>query len=290
MIGNAMTRTAGWWLLCVASGAATDCTVYESSLLPPQPAEAGASDARSERSNDVGRDQWPQPTDDGDASADTSLPTTEDAADALDLDVREEADGGDAEAGAPTCDPACIVRCEDGVMNGSETRIDCGGDCPPEGCPPAPLITNLIVNDMNMGQDGIANNYQWSIGMSFGDGGPVFGDRTYTLGTLPSAAAHLVGKPWIKTAADSKLYSGSNPPIATASISGSYVFIAIDDRQPAMPLVEEGYFYQSYGLPVLESGVLRNYTVWRKAIASSPTTVVFPSASSVASFYLIIVE
>jgi hypothetical protein len=162
--------------------------------------------------------------------------------------------------------------------------LACGGT--------GPSISNLVVNDTAPGVDGIPNNTQWSIQPSFGGGAGqlAFGDRTYTIAALPSAAAHFTGKPWIRTAADSKFYTATNPPLATATVNGSYVFIAIDSRHPTTFLTNAGYASQGYSITVNEGSTPRTYNIWRKPVTPG-STVTFPTlASTSAACYFAIVE
>ncbi len=173
---------------------------------------------------------------------------------------------------------------------------------PPMGTGSTPLAcigtatTGLVVNDTANGNDGVPNNTQWTTQPSFAGGGGqrAFGDRTYTIAALPAAATHFNGKPWIRTAADSKLYvpgSSAPPVVAKANVYGSFVFIAIDSRQPPTPLINAGYTSQGYALTVNEGSTPRTYNIWRRAITPGGTNVAFPSlVSTGAPFYFVIVE
>lgn len=157
-------------------------------------------------------------------------------------------------------------------------------------------ITGLVVSDTANGGDGVPNNTQWTVQPSFAGGGGqlAFGDRTFSIAALPAAAAHFSGKPWIRTAADSKSYqpASSQPPVvAKANIYGAFVFIAIDTRHPTTPLTNAGYINQGYSLTVNEGATPRTYNVWRRAIPAPGTNVALPSLSNaVAPFYFVIVE
>lgn len=150
-------------------------------------------------------------------------------------------------------------------------------------CGTAPIAA-LVVNDTAGGSDGIPNSTQWSVQPSFGGGAGqlAFGDRNYTIAALPAAAAHLAGKPWIRTAADSKFYTAITPPLATATVNGTFVFIAVDSRQPTTFLVNAGYTSQGYSLTVNEGTTPRTYNVWRRAVTPG-SSVTFPTMTSTAS-------
>jgi hypothetical protein len=171
--------------------------------------------------------------------------------------------------------------CDSGFSSTVTVMVTCGTGS---------SIANLVVNDTSTGNDGIPNNTQWSVQAGFdgGAGQRPFGDRTYTLAALPAAATHLRGKPWIRTAADSKTYAGSMPPVASATVNGSFVYLAVDDRHATGFLA--GYTDQGYNLTVNEGTTARAYSVWRKPVTSG-STVNFPSiGSTTAPFYFVIVE
>jgi hypothetical protein len=63
---------------------------------------------------------------------------------------------------------------------------------------------------------------------NFAVGNTAFGDRTYTIDAVSASATHLLGKPWVRPAADSKNYTATSPPLGTATVNGSFVFIAVD--------------------------------------------------------------
>lgn len=84
---------------------------------------------------------------------------------------------------------------------------------------PAALITDLSINDSTNAAD-------WSIRTNIQTGNTLYGDRTFTIAALPSA---YVGSSWIRTANDSKGYSGN--PVATFKVTQNVdVYVAYDDR------------------------------------------------------------
>jgi hypothetical protein len=158
--------------------------------------------------------------------------------------------------------------------------------------PDTASITNLVVNDTANGSDGIPNNTQWTVLPSFAGGGGqrAFNDRTFTISALPAAAAHLAGKPWIRTAADSKSYTAT-PTLATATVTGSFVFLAVDSRHATGFLTTAGFTAEPYSLTVLEGTTMHAYRVWKKAVLTSGGTVSFPRVgATVAPCYFVIVE
>lgn len=92
--------------------------------------------------------------------------------------------------------------------------------------PPAPepingkLIKNLVVKDTENAAD-------WSIDYNFGKGSSIYGDRAFT---CTSSCAFADGTEYIKTACDSKLYTGDLAEFEAAS--DMYVYVAMDNRIP----------------------------------------------------------
>ena len=81
------------------------------------------------------------------------------------------------------------------------------------------VISGLHVNDT-------AHASGWSVQQNLQAGNILFGDRTYTISSLASAYA---GAQWIRTAEDSKFYTGN--PMATFTISKpTTMYLAVDKR------------------------------------------------------------
>lgn len=93
---------------------------------------------------------------------------------------------------------------------------------PPPPPPPGPTqLSNLVVNDT-------ANAAKWSLQTNLQVGAVQYGDRSYTLATVPSS---LLGASWIRTANASKSYTGN--PLVTFTISQqTTVYVAEDSRLP----------------------------------------------------------
>lgn len=83
------------------------------------------------------------------------------------------------------------------------------------------LIKNLLVEDTENAAD-------WSINYNFGKGSSIYGDRAFTCAV---SCAFADGAEYIKTACDSKLYTGNLATFEAAS--DMYVYVAMDDRVPA---------------------------------------------------------
>lgn len=81
------------------------------------------------------------------------------------------------------------------------------------------LITNLIVYD-------VENMADWSIQTNLREGDLLFGDRTYKIASVPDP---YKGTDWIRTANDSKGYSGDTLAIFQLTDTAD-VLVALDDR------------------------------------------------------------
>jgi peptidoglycan/xylan/chitin deacetylase (PgdA/CDA1 family) len=180
----------------------------------------------------------------------------------------------------------------------SRTASTCGTCAAPATCSAANVctsalgISNLVVNDTTVGNDAIANNTQWSIQANFtgGTGSKPFADRTFTIATLTGTATTLQGKPWIRTAADSKTYAATSPPLATALFNASFVNLAVDSRHATTWLTAAGFTSRGYAITVNEGTTARTYNVWRKAITPGSTVTLPSIGSATAPCYIVIAE
>jgi hypothetical protein len=94
---------------------------------------------------------------------------------------------------------------------------------PPLPPPTSGLVSNLVVGDLAN-----ASDYDWIGQLQVGD--TRYGDRTTTVVSLPSS---LAGSDWIRTANDSKAYTGNT---LTFTLTGSAdIYIAHDDRVNSKP-------------------------------------------------------
>lgn len=157
-------------------------------------------------------------------------------------------------------------------------------------------ITNLVVNDTATtnppaGTDGIANSLQWSVQSNFRAPATAFGDRTVSI--TATGDTSLNGKPWIRTAADSKNYNGT-APLATFTLTGRYLYLLVDDRhngtgtRPAW--LDASYTDMGFNAAITEGATLRPYSVWRKSITSGSTVTLPKINSAIAPCYIVVIE
>mgnify|MGYP001118475400 FL=1 len=91
------------------------------------------------------------------------------------------------------------------------------------------LITGLNVNDKN-------NRYNWSVQQGLDNGDAVFGDRAFMFTSVPE---QLRGAEWIRSACDSKKYTGDEAKFtAGADIT---LFVGLDSRVSVTPDWLSGY-------------------------------------------------
>jgi hypothetical protein len=164
----------------------------------------------------------------------------------------------------------------------------------PGATPPA-IISNLVVND-NLPAGCTApncNRDKWSVQSSFAIGAVAFGDRTYTVDAVPAAGSVLLGKPWIRTAADSKNYPTT--PLATYLNNGTFLYLLVDNRHNATSgkpaFLDATWTDQGYDVTIRQTSTSTfAYSVWRKAITPG-TTVGLPAiGTTTAPCYLAVVQ
>jgi glucose/arabinose dehydrogenase len=152
-------------------------------------------------------------------------------------------------------------------------------------------IANLVVNDTALGGNTVANNTEWTVQANLQLGVTVNTDRTLTLSAFGNAA--LAGKPWIRSAGDSKSYASTNPPLGTFTVFGSFVDLLVDDRLPTAFLVVAGNQFTDTGVnaTIKETATLnRTYSIWRKAVTSGSTVTLPTVNSTTAPCYFVVVE
>ncbi len=136
-------------------------------------------------------------------------------------------------------------------------------------------VTNLSVRDT-------ANAADWSVQASLQNGAVQYGDRTYTFTTVPALVA---GGRWIRTANDSKSYTG-DPTVSFTISRTADVFVAIDDRVGARPWMT-GWTNTGQKL-VNNEGEPKSFSIFRKNFPAG--TVSLGPSTSAGSMYTVIVK
>lgn len=147
------------------------------------------------------------------------------------------------------------------------------------GVPPAVTITNLTVSDG-------ANSADWSVQSNLQPGNTAYGDRTYTWSAVPAA---LAGGRWIRSANDSKGYTGT--PLVSFSISAAAdVYVALDNRSPLPSWVDSSWVDSGADLTQAESAtVSRGFSLFRKRF-NAGTVTLGPWNNTGTSMYTVIVK
>lgn len=142
--------------------------------------------------------------------------------------------------------------------------------------PNAPaLISNLTVNDT-------ANAADWSIRTNLQSGDLAYGDRTVTFATVPSTVA---GSAWIRTAMDSKTYTGTT--LVTFRVnSNAEVFVGHNDAITTKPSWLSTW--TDTGADVTSNGL--TYSLYRKTYTSGSTVSLGNNGDTSLGQYIIAVK
>ena len=139
-------------------------------------------------------------------------------------------------------------------------------------------LSNLKVADT-------ANAAHWSIQSGFTSGATLYGDRTYTVATVPS---ELQGDAWVRDANASKTFTGN--PLVTFTISqAATVYVACDTRVGERPwMTSAGWANTGTTVTDHEGGATRTFEVYAKSFPAG-TVSLGPDAdtANVGSMYLI---
>jgi hypothetical protein len=150
---------------------------------------------------------------------------------------------------------------------------------------PWPSIHELVlhgntINDLTIEDN--SNAGDWSIQKGIQDGVLQYGDRDYTVSSLP---AYLYGSDWIRTANDSKRYTGSS--VATFTVSSDCdVYIAVDDRLGLLPWLSS---WIDTGDNLVNSEP-RVFSLFKRPFPADSTVEIGTSGISASSFYTIIAK
>nr|WP_229261714.1 right-handed parallel beta-helix repeat-containing protein [Duganella margarita] len=142
-----------------------------------------------------------------------------------------------------------------------------------------PDIINMTVSDT-------ANAADWAIKRNVQVGNALYGDRTLTITTLPSL---YLGGDWIRTANDSKAYTGTT--LVTFTVTrNSTVYIASDDRITTKPAWLAAWTATTDKLTETEGTVVRAYTIYKKEFAANALVSLGAGGSTSYNNYAVIVK
>lgn len=142
----------------------------------------------------------------------------------------------------------------------------------------ASIITALSVKDT-------ANAADWSAQANLQVGNAVYGDRTYTFLTIPSA---LLGLPWIRTANDSK--TSTLNPLATFTLGASAdVSVALNKSGPVPAWIDATWLDTGTTLTTRESSTsTKTFEIFKKSFPAGSVSLGPWGQSS--SLYTVIVK
>jgi hypothetical protein len=144
----------------------------------------------------------------------------------------------------------------------------------------AASVSGLSVKDT-------ANAADWSVQAGFAAGDTLYGDRAFTVTSVPAA---LKDTAWIRDANASRDYTGS--PVATFSISrAATVYVAVDTRVGKRSWMDATWADTGAQVTDDESGATRTFEVYAKAFPAG-TVSLGPDAdtANTGSMYLILVH
>jgi hypothetical protein len=141
----------------------------------------------------------------------------------------------------------------------------------------AALIGNLVVNDT-------ANAADWSAQVNLAVGSVQFGDRAFTLSTVPATVA---GGEWIETANDSKAFTGAT--LATFTVSANAdVWVASNDSITTKPTWLADWT-DSGGNLVNSEGSPKTFSLFKKTFTAGATVALGPNGNTSSSMFTVVV-
>lgn len=148
--------------------------------------------------------------------------------------------------------------------------------------PPVPgasgvVLSNLTVHDAT-------NAANWSLQTNLQVGVTIYGDRAYTLATLPAA---LAGAAWVRVANASKT-STADPLVSFTISRGATVYLAVDTRTGKRPWMDASWSDTGTALTDDESGTARTFEVYGKAFAAG-TVSLGPNAANQDGYDIVVV-
>ncbi|HEX6705970.1 MAG TPA: PQQ-dependent sugar dehydrogenase [Albitalea sp.] len=143
--------------------------------------------------------------------------------------------------------------------------------------------TQLAIGNLQVA-DG-ANAADWSVQGNLQVGNLVYGDRTYTFTAIP---ASLLGAQWIRSANDSKAFTGN--PLVTFTISaGADVYIALNNSTAIPSWVDDSWVDTGTDITTRESTTsTRTFSVFRKHFNAG--TVSLGPWGATSSMYTVMVK
>lgn len=143
---------------------------------------------------------------------------------------------------------------------------------------PSGLISGLTVNHYS--------GSSWSIQSNLQVGNTQYGDRSFTFTSVPSA---LAGSTWIRTANDSKYYTGTTLAQFTVN-NAAEVYVAYNMAIGSTPSWLSGWTNTGMTLVNSETPNPRTFAVYKKNFASGATVTLGSNNNTSHSMYTVIVR
>jgi alpha-galactosidase len=139
-------------------------------------------------------------------------------------------------------------------------------------------LSGLVVHDS-------ANAAGWSLQTNLQVGNTVYGDRAYTVASLPAA---LRGAHWVRTANASKTATAN--PLASFTISqGATVYVGVDTRTTKRPWMDASWVDTHTTLTTHEGSATRTFELYSKSFAAGQVALGPDAASATTSMYTVTV-
>ena len=143
----------------------------------------------------------------------------------------------------------------------------------------AGLVANLSVNDS-------ANSTDWSVQSSLATGNEQYGDRTYTLTSVPSGFG---GSEWIQTANDSKAFTGAT--LATFTVTADAdVYVAANDSFARPGWLAAGGWTDSGSNLVNSESSPKTFSLFKKTFPANATVTLGNNGSTSSSMFTVVVR
>ncbi|TDF98681.1 hypothetical protein [Paenibacillus piri] len=138
------------------------------------------------------------------------------------------------------------------------------------------LIANLTVNDS-------ANAANWSVQSNIQAGDMQYGDRTYALTAVPASVA---ASDWIRTANDSKTFTGTTL-VSFKVNSAADVYVAHNDSITPKPAWMSGWTNTN---EVVKNNQNNTYSLYKKSFNTGTTVSLGDNGNTSTALYMIIVK
>jgi hypothetical protein len=148
-----------------------------------------------------------------------------------------------------------------------------------------PVVVTGVVGDLVVNDAATAAN--WSVQTDLEVGNTLYGDRTFTIASLPPA---LPGAQWIRTANASK--TSVVDPLATFTLSrDATVYIGVDTRVGKRPFMDASWVDTGTQVTDAEGSSTRHFEVYQKSFPAGPVAL-GPDADTAnsGSMYLVMVR